>query len=383
MKLSAESLIAMAFPVGMVLFGATIFGIRFFRTRRTAKEDPELLVLGAVSRSLHERGELAATLGQLQTVHEKLVDALPFGLLWVDQKNQVAALNSMGRELLGVKPGVVGLDTSFVLEPFPWLLEGLHRGPGPGWRCEGANAEGAMKRWRLRRIEAPNQVGALLSFEDITEQEAEDRRRQLRERFAELGEMTAGVAHQLKNGLAVLKGHGQLLYRAGHVDVSKDLLDEVDELDRVIQKFLQWAKPLEPEYSETNLGEVANEVITEIAKRPLSHGRTLKCEGQGRAMADPMLLHQALLNLLENACQATPRGGEIRVVVEDGRIQILDQGPGMGEDTLLQMLRPFESGRPDGTGLGLPLALKWINAQGADLRFEKREEGGTRVEIWW
>ena len=383
MKLPADSLIAMAIPVGMLLFGAIIFGIRVFRTRRTPKEDPEMLVLGAVSRSLHERGELAATLGQLRTVHEKLVDALPFGLLWVDHKNQMAALNSMGRELLGVKPGVVGLDASFVLEPFPWLLEGLHRDPGPGWRCDGSNASGALKRWRLRRIEAPDQVGALLSFEDITEEEAEDRRRQLRERFAELGEMTAGVAHQLKNGLAVLKGHGQLLYRAGHVDVSKDLLDEVDELDRVIQKFLQWAKPLEPEYSETDLEEVAGAVITEIEKRPLSHGRTLKLEGQGRAMADPMLLHQALLNLLENACQATPRGGEIRVVVEPGRIQILDQGPGMGEETLVQMLRPFESGRPDGTGLGLPLALKWINAQGADLRFEKREEGGTRVEIWW
>ncbi|MBL0210042.1 MAG: hypothetical protein IPQ13_03875 [Holophagaceae bacterium] len=383
MKLPADSLIAMAIPVGMLLFGAAIFGIRVFRNRRSPKEDPELLVLGAVSRSLHERGELAATLGQLRTVHEKLVDALPFGLLWVDHKNQVAALNSMGRELLGVKPGVVGLDAAFVLEPFPWLLEGLHGDPGPGWRCEGSNAQGALKRWRLRRIAAPDQVGALLSFEDITEQEAEDRRRQLRERFAELGEMTAGVAHQLKNGLAVLKGHGQLLYRAGHVDVSKDLLDEVDELERVIQKFLQWAKPLEPEYSETRLEEVAGAVITEIEKRPLSHGRVLKLEGQGLAMADPMLLHQALLNLLENACQATPRGGEIRVVVEDARIQILDQGVGLGEDTLLRMLRPFESGRPDGTGLGLPLALKWINAQGADLRFEKREEGGTRVEIWW
>ena len=142
MKLPADSLIAMAIPVGMLLFGATIFGIRFFRTRRTPKEEPELLVLGAVSRSLHERGELAATLGQLRTVHEKLVDALPFGLLWVDHKNQVAALNSMGRELLGVKPGVVGLDAAFVLEPFPWLLEGLHGDPGPGWRCEGSNTRG-------------------------------------------------------------------------------------------------------------------------------------------------------------------------------------------------------------------------------------------------
>ncbi len=375
---SAESLLALAIPGSMVLFGLTIAAIRYFRSRRRPPGDPEELVLGAVSRSLQERGQLAATLGQLRTVHEKLLDALPFGLLWVDQHHIVRALNAMGCELLGVKPGVVGLEATFVLEPFPWLLEGLHQKPGPGWRCEGSG-----RRWRLRRVEAPDQVGALLSFENITEQEAEDRRRQLRERFAELGEMTAGVAHQLKNGLAVLKGHGQLLQRAGHEEVAKDLLDEVDELHRVIQKFLQWAKPLEPEYAETKLEEVIAAVIADLEKRPLSQGRTLTYEGRGLAMADPMLLHQALVNLLENACQATPRGGEIHVVVEDSRIQILDQGPGMGEETVVQMLRPFESGRPDGTGLGLPLALKWINAQGADLRFEKREEGGTRAEIWW
>lgn len=373
-----SALLSMALPAAMVGLGMVLFAVRYFRLRRKPKSDPEAMLLGAVSRSLQERGQLAASLGQLRTVHEKLLDALPFGLLWVDQSQQVAALNAMGCELLGVKPGVVGLEASFVFEPFPWLLEGLHQAPGPGWRCEGNG-----RRWRLRRIEAPDQVGALLSFEDVTEQEAEDRRRQLRERFAELGEMTAGVAHQLKNGLAVLQGHGQLLRRAGHEEVAKDLLDEVEELHRVIQKFLQWAKPLEPECVETDLEELAKAVVSEIEKRPLSHGRNLKVEGQGRATADPMLLHQALVNLLENACHATPRGGEILIRVEDERIQILDQGPGMGEETVLQMLRPFESGRPDGTGLGLPLALKWINAQGADLRFEKREEGGTRVEIWW
>ena len=64
-------------------------------------------------------------------------------------------------------------------------------------------------------------------------------------------------------------------------------------------------------------------------------------------------------------------------------MEILDEGPGLGEDTMIRMLKPFESGRPDGTGLGLPLALKWINAQGADLRIERRAEGGTRAVIQW
>ena len=69
--------------------------------------------------------------------------------------------------------------------------------------------------------------------------------------------------------------------------------------------------------------------------------------------------------------------------VSEGGIDILDDGPGLSEDTAIRMLRPFESGRPDGTGLGLPLALKWLNAQGADLRLERRPEGGTCASIRW
>jgi signal transduction histidine kinase len=370
--------IALGLPGGIVLIGAVIFGIRWARVRRRPPSDPESVLLGAVSRSLHERGELAASLGELRTVHEKLLDALPSGLLWVDQRGRIAALNHLGQALLGVRRGVMGLDAAFVLEPFPWLLEGLARPMGEVWR-----ADGDGRRWRLRRIEAPDRVGSLLQFEDITEEEQEERRRLLRDRFAELGEMTAGVAHQMKNGLAVLKGHGQLLARAGHAEVAAELLQETGELQAVVQRFLQWAKPLEPDLRTSDLRAAAQQAAEEVAKRPAGQGRRLEVEGEGQAVADAMLLHQALVNLLENACEATPEGGRVRLAVAEKRLEILDEGPGLGEETLARMMRPFESGRPDGTGLGLPLALKWINAQGADLLFEKREEGGTRTTVRW
>lgn len=367
-----------AFPLAFVFFGLAMFAIRGWRLHRRRKGDPEELLLGAVSQSLQERGALAASLGELRTVHERVLDALPSGLLWVDQRQRVAGLNLAGRELLGVRPGVVGLDAGFVLEPFPWILEGLGREPGSTWRCDGGG-----RRWSLRRIATPDRVGALVQFEDITEVEQEERRLLLQERFAELGEMTAGVAHQLKNGLAVLKGQGQLLKRAGHGQEAAALLEETEELEVLVQRFLQWAKPLDPQCVELELQSVASQAVREVGRRPLAQGREMVLEGEGRAFADPMLLHQALVNLLENACQATPGGGCIRILVGEGSLEILDEGPGFGEDTLIRMLRPFESGRPDGTGLGLPLALKWLNAQRADLRFDPRPDGGTRVSIRW
>jgi signal transduction histidine kinase len=321
---------------------------------------------------------LAASLGELRTVHERLLDALPTGLLWVDQRQRLAALNRRGQELLGVKPGVVGLEAAFVLEPFPWLREILETEPGPARRL---GSEG--RRWQLQRIEAPDRIGALVLFDDVTEVEQEERRGQLRERFAELGEMTAGVAHQLKNGLAVLKGQGQLLQRAGHADAATTLLEETEDLERLVQRFLQWAKPLEPVTEALRLEEAAAQALGELKRRPVSQGRTLLCEGRGAAMGDPVLLHQALVNLLENACQATPLGGRVLVRIDEGRLEILDDGPGLSEAAAVRMLRPFESGRADGTGLGLPLALKWINAQGADLNLSSRPEGGTCAKIHW
>ncbi len=367
----------LALPLAILGWGISVAIIRWARFRRP-QADPEALLLGAVSRSLHERGELAASLGQLRTVHERLLDALPFGLLWVNQEGRIAALNQAGQELLGVTPGVGGLSADFVLEPHPWLRAGLADPPGARSRVEWQG-----RIWRLQRIEAPDMVGALLQFEDVTDAEAEARRQQLQARFAELGEMTAGVAHQLKNGLAVLRGHGELLARSGHTEAGAAILEEAEELGLVVSRFLQWAKPQEARRQALDLGEIAGAAIREIQRRPLAQGRRLEVAGAGGAQGDPMLLQQALINLLENACQVTPSGGVVRVQVSEGRVEVLDQGPGMGEATLVRMLKPFESGRPDGTGLGLPLALKWANTMGAELQVVSRPEGGTSAAIRW
>ena len=379
---AASNYVLLGLPLGFLLAGVAGFLLRWLKLRPKSRAGAEELLLDAVSQSLQERGQLAATLGELQTVHERLLDALPFGILWVDQRQRVAAFNAPGRALLGVKPGVIGLDAAFVLEPFPWLLSGLATPPGPAWRCQAG-----ARRWQLQRIEAPDKVGSLLQFEDVTEREGEERRAHLRDRFAELGEMTAGVAHQLKNGLAVLKGHGQLLLRAGPEDrvltSAQAVLEETDALERLAQRFLQWAKPLEPQCVLLSLDEVVSQAVAEVRRRPALQDRILTTEGQGEALADSMLLHQALVNLLENACQATPFAGRVRVLVQDGGIEILDEGPGLAPAAVERMLKPFESGRPDGTGLGLPLALKWLNAQGVDLEFSLRAEGGTRVELRW
>ena len=175
--------LVLALPIGLVLGALLILLFRWVRLRRRTPAEPESLLLSAVSGSLRERGELAASLGELRTVHERLLDVLPMGLLWVDQRHRLAALNRRGQELLGVTAGVVGLEAAFVLEPYPWLRVALEGEPGPAHRLSALD-----RRWRIQRLEAPDRIGALVLFEDITEGELEGHRRQLRERFAELGD---------------------------------------------------------------------------------------------------------------------------------------------------------------------------------------------------
>ena len=125
--------LVLALPLAAVLGGMLVLLIRWARLRRRSSDDPEALLLSAVSGSLKERGELAATLGELRTVHERLLDALPMGLLWVDQRHRLAALNRRGRELLGVTPGVVGLEAAFVPKPAKGASASRRRKPMP--RC--------------------------------------------------------------------------------------------------------------------------------------------------------------------------------------------------------------------------------------------------------
>jgi signal transduction histidine kinase len=360
-------------PGALLVWGIAVFVIRLLRVRNSFRPDPESLVLGAVSHSLRERGELAANLGELRTIHEKLLDALPFGLLWVDQRGAIGALNSRGQSLLGVKPGVVGLEAEFVLASTSWLMEALASGSGETRRVTDTN----NRRWEIRKIMTPGSAGALVQFEDVTERENEERRRAIRDRFAELGEMTAGLAHQLKNGLAVIKGQGQLLRRDGHQDAAEEIIQETSALERLAMRFLQWAKPLAPECADADLAVIADEAIAEIRRRPCSSKIRLERRGEGRAVADSTLLREALLNIIENACQASPVGGRVLVSILGSTIEIHDEGAGLSQQDLERTLRPFESGRPDGFGLGLPLAFKWLNAQGADLSVRRGESGGS------
>ncbi len=218
-------------------------------------------------------------------------------------------------------------------------------------------------------------------------------RERLATSLAQLGELAAGLAHELRNGLATLTGYLSLIEReqrpgvaAGHL---LEIRRETDHLMRVLEDFLSFARPeslrlesldaaalLARAVRDPALGEVTVEVATPATPLPAIAG-------------DPHLLERALRNLLHNAARAHIEAGargpiEVvpRIAPEGLEIAIADRGQGLPEGSAERLLQPFVTGRPGGVGLGLPLAQRIVALHGGSLRLEARADGaGARAIV--
>jgi len=233
--------------------------------------------------------------------------------------------------------------------------------------------------------------GAICLLSDLTELAALQQQMQLKENLAALGELSAGIAHEFKNALATISGYAQMI-RAEELggeasDYADHILEQTRNITHVVTEFLKYARPLEISNEPVPLQGVLERVISEIAEaKPAVQVRS---EGAfGNVPGDEGLLRQALLNLVRNAaeaCASTTTGGQVLLTgelirVEDGgsqRIRVLDNGPGIENDALSKLFRPFYTTKADGTGLGLAVVQKIIVQHGGKVEARNRPEGGA------
>jgi PAS domain S-box-containing protein len=233
--------------------------------------------------------------------------------------------------------------------------------------------------------------GAICLLSDLTELAALQQQMQLKENLAALGELSAGIAHEFKNALATISGYAQMI-RAEELggeasDYADHILEQTRNITHVVTEFLRYARPLEISNESVSLQAVVERVISEISEaKPAVQVRS---EGvYGDVPGDEGLLRQALLNLVRNAaeaCASASAGGQVLlqgelVRAEGGgaqRIRILDNGPGIENDALSKLFRPFYTTKADGTGLGLAVVQKIIVQHGGQVKASNRLEGGA------
>jgi two-component system sensor histidine kinase HydH len=215
------------------------------------------------------------------------------------------------------------------------------------------------------------------------------------ERLAALGEMTAGVAHEIRNPLGIISSTAELLKeRLNRYEpnnrLAQIIVEEANRLNEKVSEFLDLARDRAPNLRPCQLDRVLERSLEflqpEIDKRHIMVERRYPEDGTTQE-ADPDLLHQAFLNILLNAIQAMPAGGALKVAVTPGQngrgseILIQDSGEGIDPETMKKIFNPFFTTKEKGSGLGLPIVKSIIESHQGTIRIDSTPGQGTAVTI--
>jgi PAS domain S-box-containing protein len=226
---------------------------------------------------------------------------------------------------------------------------------------------------------------------DITARKAAEEALVQQAALAQLGEMAAVVAHEVRNPLAGIKGAMQVLLSRRPSDdpdagVMRDIVARVDSLGELMDDIVVFARPRAPRVSIVELPPLVMEAVTVVRRDPSAADVAIAVTGDSVALAaDSELVRAAVLNLLLNAAQALGGRGriDVRLGVSDGNasVEIRDNGPGVPADIRDRVLDPFFTTKARGGGLGLPIAKRTAELHGGSLTLACPAEGGTVVTL--
>jgi signal transduction histidine kinase len=212
------------------------------------------------------------------------------------------------------------------------------------------------------------------------------------EQLKTLGEMAAGMAHEVKNPLAAIRSAAQILgTRVGGKEAEFPglIVREVDQVNRVVNDFLDYARPAPLRREPVKLSALLDSCLQLLA--PVIHEKGVDVvkelpADEGAVSADPNQLRQVFLNLILNAVQAMGEGGTLKLCVEPAghsiRVTVGDSGPGIESEKLKRIFEPFFSTKPGGTGLGLPIAQQIVAEHGGRLVLESSPGHGTTATVF-
>lgn len=328
----------------------------------------------------------------------EMVGSLPLGLLSCDAGGKIALANGTAADLLGVKrralPGTLLRDLAGLdWEDIPAALE---RGEEVLERETDLRLpDGSARPVSLSASRIVNEDGLFLGYLFIMRDLEEIRRlrEQLRrsERLSALGNLAAGVAHEIRNPLGSIKGfavflQGKTARDSPEAGAAQMLVREVERLNRVVSGLLEFARPDTASLAPAELAPIVRRALRLCAPDLESKSVRVRFAPDERLpalMLDEDKLTQALLNLFLNAVQAMDKGGEISITITpdpaSGKVflRIADTGGGIAPEALSSIFDPYVTGRADGTGLGLALVHRIMEQHGGAISVESEAGKGS------
>ena len=372
------------------------------RRRREAGGETALLssaLQDAVSKLKAQEQQMRVRARESEALSEHIVDSLAAGLLVVDMGGRVEILNPAGYRLLGVAPGAAGRDYQEVLAGCAPLrdmvAECLATGAVAAPReitVQGSDGQMFLGLSVSRLAADGDREGLVCLLSDLTPLRELEEQLRLKDALARLGELTAGIAHEFRNGLATIHGYSRLLRPDALPDAYRPYVDgirqESESLGHVMTNFLKFARPDPPAFAAVDLQVIAQRAIDDLAHE-LPPQTDVQVEGRfGPVDGDEVLLRQVFGNLVRNAAEACeaariPPTVRVRGSVDDRacRVSVDDNGPGIPDDARARVFEPFFTTRSRGTGLGLAIVQKVVVNHNGRVSATRSPLGGASINI--
>ncbi len=393
------SLLLLAAFVALFLFRIT--GI--FRKQRESSKRKEETQVGFIVGTFHElvaklkekekelenlRKKAEERADVVESYSEYILQSVPSGVISLDRDLTVTKVNAAAERILGLSAeDAIGKWYGDVFtEPLKSILDGrtgIQRGEIQYTVRSGKEIHIGLTVTPLLN-EARDAIGRLIVFTDLTELKALEAQAELRDRLSSLGEMAAGMAHELRNPMAVIAGYTKMLSKKADpslLHVVDSVAAEVAVMDRIITDFLSFARPTELNISSVDLDQLIRRCVARIAEDRKDIRVHFDTKGMPAAAGDEILLRQAFTNLIQNAVEAMPQGGDLGFgfTREGGALEIAvsDSGHGIPEKIRNKIFLPFYTTKDRGTGLGLAIVHKIVVSHQGSIAVECSEEGTT------
>ncbi len=355
----------------------------------------------AVTRLKAQEQETSARADASEQLSSQIVESLTAGLLLVDRSGRVETLNPAGRAMLDVPGEVEGAAYRELLSGAPPLVDAIAE-------CLDTGRPIVRRALQMPETVRPSHLGVTVSpiagggaprgaiclFSDLTAVVDLESQLRLKDTLARLGELTAGMAHEFRNGLATIHGYSRLIDLDAQPERYRPYVEgirqEADALGKVVTNFLNFARPEQISFTSVSLEAVVRRAVDDL-RHELPAGATVEVRGTfGEIEGDEVLLRQVFGNLVRNAAEACDAAGVAPSMALEGRIDAVhrtcwvsvdDNGPGIPETLRARVFQPFYTTRSRGTGLGLAIVQKIVLLHNGRVAVSASPRGGASVQV--
>lgn len=370
--------------------------------------DGEVVGTLGVAHNLSDRRRLEDELNAKNRFMANILQDSADAIMTMDPEDNITSWNHGAEAIFGYSAAeIVGRNVGILLPPdvkesheLERLREKFHTfGVIRNYQTERITKDGRRIQVIFTRTAIRDEDGRIAGSSSVLKDVTIDRNmeRQLAdaEHLASLGELSAGLAHEIKNPLAGIKGAIEVIRDSVpasdvHREILGDVLHEVSRIDKIVRDLLNYAKPKPPSHTDIDLAEMTQRIVAMVEKSTVNEAHFIRLHKLTRIpgfTGDETQLEQVLLNLLLNAQKAMPEGGPIDVRLSflpaDGtvRLEVEDCGTGISEEVRKKLFQPFFTTRTDGTGLGLATCMKNVQYHGGSIEVYSEVGKGARFVV--